>query len=564
MPRSSVLSLLILSTIVFPAGAFAIWPPNGVPLCTTANVQQWPAITTDGAAGAIVAWYDKRNGTDFDIYVQRVNAMGVVQWALDGVAVCTETDDQLNPTITSDCAGGAIVTWWDFRNHTDYDIYVQRINASGVAQWTLNGVALCTARNDQRYPVPETDGAGGAIVAWDDLRSGDLDIYAQRISAAGVVQWSGDGIALCIQPFIQYVPAILTDGAGGAFVTWADFRNGTDYDVYGQRISGAGAIMWAPNGVPICAAAQGSALQTMAPDGAGGMIVTWIDYRNSVDWDVFAQRIDPAGNAQWTANGEPISMATDDQYAPTVASDGSGGAIITWEDLRNPITGRDIYAQRIDAAGNVQWTLDGVPLCVVRGVQTSTAIVPDGTGGAILAWYDIRNNVDYDIYVQRVDASGTALWTANGVALCSAANSQFGSKIVSDGGSGAIVTWHDLRNNNYDIYAQRIGPDGLIPTAVRDTPSFTRVSLSANSPNPFSGETSMVLSLAAGANVEVEVHDVTGRLVRRFGSTHVGAGTHRMSFDGRDDAGRLLASGVYLYTVRTGGETRTLKLVIQR
>ena len=559
-----VAPLLTLSGIVYPAHALALWQTNGVPLSTATNHQEWPAITTDGAGGAIVAWSDKRSGI-FDVYVQRVNAMGVVQWTPNGVALCTANNAQINVTIVSDDAAGAIVTWQDYRSGTNHNIYAQHVNAAGLVQWVPNGIALCTAPNDQRYPVPATDGAGGAIVAWDDLRNGDLDIYAQRINAAGVVQWMGDGVELCTQPFIQYLPAILSDSAGGAFVTWPDFRNGTDYDIYGQRVDALGSVLWADDGVPICAAAQNSAGQTMAPDDAGGAIVTWEDLRNGPDWDVFAQRIDAAGNVMWTADGEPISLALDDQFAPTIASDGAGGAIVTWEDLRAPFTGRDIYAQRINSLGAVQWTTDGVPLCVIRGVQTTPKIAPDGSNGAIVTWWDIRSNIDYDIYVQRVNASGTALWTTHGVALCVEDENQISPKIVSDGGAGAIVTWHDERSiTSYDVYAQRIGPNGLVPTPVGDTPSFAGVSLSANFPNPFSDQTSMDLDLSADATVEVDVHDVAGRLVRRVRSLHASAGLHRMSFDGRDGAGRPLASGVYFYSVHAGGETRTRKLIISR
>src|SRR6187397_365144 len=161
-----------LLVLVCPVHAFALWTPNGVPLSTAVNVQQWPAITTDGAAGAIVAWYDKRNGNNFDIYVQRVNAMGQIMWALDGIALCVAAHDQINPTITSDGAGGAIVTWWDFRSGTDYDIYVQRVNAAGAVQWTANGVALCTALGDQDQIQIISVGSGGAISVCRDFRFG--------------------------------------------------------------------------------------------------------------------------------------------------------------------------------------------------------------------------------------------------------------------------------------------------------------------------------------------------------------------------------------------------------
>src|SRR6059036_624922 len=92
------------------------------------------------------------------------------------------------------------------------------------AQWTADGVALCTAANDQGAPQITADGAGGAIVTWQDLRSGRGDIYAQRVNADGVPQWTADGVALRTAAHHQDQPQITADGAGGAIVTWHDQR----------------------------------------------------------------------------------------------------------------------------------------------------------------------------------------------------------------------------------------------------------------------------------------------------------------------------------------------------
>jgi hypothetical protein len=48
-----------------------------------------------------------------------------------------------------------------------------------------DGVALCTAANDQQHPTIAADGAGGGIVAWQDARDGSNDIYARRVLAGG-------------------------------------------------------------------------------------------------------------------------------------------------------------------------------------------------------------------------------------------------------------------------------------------------------------------------------------------------------------------------------------------
>jgi len=60
-----------------------------------------------------------------------------------------------------------------------WDLYAQRIDADGVPRWTANGVAVTTAAGNQELAKVVSDGAGGAIVSWRDARSGvDLDIYA--------------------------------------------------------------------------------------------------------------------------------------------------------------------------------------------------------------------------------------------------------------------------------------------------------------------------------------------------------------------------------------------------
>jgi hypothetical protein len=143
----------------------------------------------DGIGGATVAWQDNRTGTNFNIYAQRVNGTGVTQWTVNGVAVSAVQDDQLAPTIVSDGGTGAILTWYDGRFlASGDDIYAQRINALGTSQWTPDGRAVCTVANDQQLPTIAADGAGGAFVCWQDLRSGtNTDIYMHHLDPNGQV-----------------------------------------------------------------------------------------------------------------------------------------------------------------------------------------------------------------------------------------------------------------------------------------------------------------------------------------------------------------------------------------
>jgi hypothetical protein len=455
------------------------WTVNGVFLGTAAVSQQAPQITADGAGGAIVTWKDSRSGIN-GIYAQRVNASGAVEWTTDGVALCTATENRYYPKITSDNAGGAIVAWFDYRSQSTYDVYAQRVDASGAVRWTADGVPLGTGAGDQQNPQLVSDGAGGAVVAWRDSRSGSMQyhIYAQRVNASGAVQWTVNGVALCTAAETALEgagsPAIASDGAGGAIVTWEDLR-GANYDIYAQRVNASGAVQWIVNGVALCAAAGDQFVHAIVSDDAGGAIV--VGARSS---DIFVQRVNGSGSVRWTADGVVVSASTGDQYYPAIVSDGAGGAVVTWQDSDSGDDG--IHAQKINASGAVQWNANGAVLCAAAGYQGNPVIASDGAGGAIVAWVDSRSG-GYDIYAQRVDASGAARWAADGVLLGTAPFQEY-PMIVPDGAGGAIVAWKDSCGGNprYDIYAQRVNASGAIRWAV-DGVALCTVAISGGSPS---------------------------------------------------------------------------------
>src|SRR5262245_62671206 len=130
LPRIPALQLILPLVLALPHTARAAWPNNpgngNVPLSTATGTQSDAAVVSDGAGGAIVAWMDFRNGNN-DVFVQRVSAAGLPLWTADGVALCTAAGNQEFPKITSDGAGGAIVTWHDFSNLVNFDIYAQRV-----------------------------------------------------------------------------------------------------------------------------------------------------------------------------------------------------------------------------------------------------------------------------------------------------------------------------------------------------------------------------------------------------------------------------------------------------
>ncbi|MBN1163185.1 MAG: T9SS type A sorting domain-containing protein [Candidatus Krumholzibacteriota bacterium] len=448
-------SLIAVVALLVLAGVLAVqaaWQDDGIPVCDEdTGDQSGPQIISDGEGGAVIVWQDFRT-TGEGIYVERVDWDGRLMWGSgDGIAVCATGNSAGSPEIIPDIPGGAIVTWVDHRG-IGHHIYAQKIDPNGNSEWILNGVAVCEYASLKYFPQLTTDGAGGVIITWWDNRNGNDDIFAERIDESGNVLWnSPNGVAICNASGHQDYQQIVSDGAGGAIIVWQDDR-GIDRDIYAQRVHPNGAVCWTANGIAVCDAVNSQHDPQLVSDGCGGAIITWTDSRTGHP-DIYAERIDSLGNSMWgDTNGVAVCTAGENQVSPQIINDGEGGVIITWADNR---TEWDIYAQKIDTTGVIQWTGGGIAVCAATGPQSSPELTSDHNGGAAVTWTDQRDG-DYDIYANLVDRNGTVTYP-EGIDICTQDNMQSEQKIAMDDGYKAIIAWTDGRNLNNDIYAMTLG-----------------------------------------------------------------------------------------------------------
>ena len=416
------LLLIIFLPAVFVQLVFAQWPSDptvNVPVSRGNYQEQHPRSISDGADGAIIVW-QAYIGSDYDLFAQCINADGSLKWALDA-DICFAQNNQVSHRVVSDGAGGAIIVWNDLRNQAiSGDIYAQRVNASGQTVWMTNGIIICDAANVQAHPQVTSDGAGGAIITWRDSRFSTqygtvVRIYAQRINVAGNAMWTPNGIPICTASADQMDPIIVSDDAGGAIIAWIDGRDfNTGRDIYTQRVNASGVIQWAANGV---------------------------GYKAN-------------GNQEWKAGYSPI------------AKDGAGGAIIAWEDDYFGANDIDIRCLRVDANGSFPWSPESSWVGGADFNQVFPHVVYNGFNSVVITWTDYRNGItNPDIYAQRISSSGQQKWTGNwGVSVSNASDRQETPEIINDSFGGVIVAWNDYRNNatsGPDVYAQRLDSLGV-------------------------------------------------------------------------------------------------------
>ena len=229
-----------------------LWDSVGVALSPKGSYlqgQKYPQVVSDGSGGAIYAWEQSYSGSSPKAYAGHINASGSLTWItptdsvgirLDSVA----TTGQQSISVTSEESGTAIFTWTDGANHT----YAQKIAADGSLPWGAYPAAIANGGTAQ---VLAPDGSGGVILAWSQGLQNGVNILAQRVNGSGQPVWSnptygtsGNPVSTTPSTF-QEKPVIVSDDAGGAIVAWYDLRAsgfGGPYDIYAQHITSNGSV----------------------------------------------------------------------------------------------------------------------------------------------------------------------------------------------------------------------------------------------------------------------------------------------------------------------------------
>ncbi|MEY4071562.1 MAG: hypothetical protein RL721_2176, partial [Candidatus Eisenbacteria bacterium] len=438
------------------------WPSVNVPVNSTRKSGEALSMAADSVGGCYIAWHEYESTNGYLIRLQRLDAFGrrVAGWPVNGVAVVDTVGHQTFPRVVADMVGGVYVVWKDDRNGSN-DIYASRIQPNGerAPGWVAQGRVVTAAINNQENPVIASDGAGGLLVAWEDYRNFNWDIFAQHLLSDGSrpAGWPANGLEVCTEGSVQLRPAIMArDVAGGAYVAWSDYRWGSVPALQRLLADGAVASGWPANGVQV--SNSRSYLQNVLMPGTDGrVLVGFFDQRPIV----MAWQADGLPSSAWPSGGRYLS-SNYSHVGPyseiLMVSDGAGGAFAVVHYYQY------VFVNHVESSGVLAagYGLDGV--MVRNAVNNSNhvervVIAADGQGGAYVAWSDPRDGA-FDLYASRVGGSVAPApgWRANGVPVSVVpSSSQYAPCIVADGRGGAVLAWRDDRpGSTADFFAQNL------------------------------------------------------------------------------------------------------------
>lgn len=468
MKRSVFFFQVIAALIMLSSHGFSQWSTNPAVnnvICNLSGEQALPKIATCPNGDTYIGYFSAEMG-NYNVRLQRLDAQGNILWAPNGILISSYTQNSwlTDWDMTCDGANHAILVFNDIRTGNT-NVVAYRISPAGGFVWGAAGILLSNTTAFNAAPKVVATAAGNIIVAW----AADNVVITQKISPSGTLQWGAAGITRT-SPNRTSWPQLMPVGTDDVVMKYFDDSgpvNAPTRHVFAQRYNPAGAAVWS-SPASVSLAGGISAWTQIFPfinDGSDGFYIAWHDDRdNNTRASVFVQHVSSTGAVLFTANGvESSSASTMNHFYPKLAlPPGSSDIFVYWNEMNNNQDQWGIYGQKLNSAGVNQWGGTGMSFIPVSSTNVYPYEARRTPTDMILVYEEYTNNVDGKIKAMRISPSGTFLWTPSKKDICTVSSQKVHAVVNEFANNQLIATWEDDRNGNKDIYAQNLQLDGSL------------------------------------------------------------------------------------------------------
>ena len=450
-----------------------------------------------------------------------VTAAGVTfgQWSSNPamqLKVGDASGDQNEPQIVLTPDGGCFVSYLSTQG-TGWDTFVQRLSVVGAEEWAHNGVTAADTgfSSTERYGLA-VDASGNALVAFRDDHTGITQIGLQKIAPDGSLPWGPFGVTVSAATTNGEVhsPGVVVTSDGSYVVGYSRGTTTTNGRAWYQKVTPAGVLLWGGGaGVSVAPTSNSYTAGAMvAGDNGSAEVVLQTSGSFSANRRVHAQKLDSNSGAQvWNA-GSPIVVQVANQLQignfASAVSDGSGGIVIAWYEVPNGAF--MCRAQRIDSAGVTRFSPGGSPVATSAGrLRTSPDLAFDPVTSSTYVFYSESdtNQTSWSVYGQKFDSIGTAEWGPTGLELFPLAPDQTSFVRATQTPGGVMAAWFLATNaagTTQTLHAVRVLADATIagsPVVVDSNASGSKTRLSAAA----TGDGAMLLAYGEGSGGTLDV-----------------------------------------------------------
>jgi hypothetical protein len=434
-------------------------------ICSLPGEQAIPKIATCPNGDTYIGYFSNESG-NYNVRLQRLDASGNILWAPNGILISGHPQETwlTDWDMTCDAANCAILVFNDIRTGNT-NVVAYRISPSGNFEWGANGIMLSNTMAFNAAPKVAATPAGNIIVAWS---ADDVSIM-QRLSPSGAPQWGPAGITITSANRTTW-PQLLPVGNDDVILKYfndSGLPNAPTRHVFAQRYNPSGTAVWAAPAA-ISTAGGISAWTQVFPfinDGNDGFYIAWHDDRdNNQRASAFVQHVSSSGTVLFPANGvEASTMATMNHYYPVLAlPPGSPDVFVFWNEMNALQSQWGIFGQKIDPSGALQWGPSGMTFIPVSTTNVYPYAASHSTVDMIVVYEQYTNSIEGMIKAMRIAPDGSFVWTPAQKDICTVPSQKVHPEVNQFNNNQWIVTWEDNRNGNADIYAQNIQLDGSL------------------------------------------------------------------------------------------------------
>ncbi len=507
-------------------------------------------------------WEDQRSG-EGKIYLQITDT--------DLVPLLTQNGLPLNHTSPKETFVDAVITpsghiallYIAYPGNTPV-LYLQMISPTGEVLMPGYGTQVIDSVTGNSLYCLSTDGQD-IYVAWrhstSDSGPFQYSIMIQRFSNFEMM-WEPGG-RLLYNAGTNYVRGI---GLTGRYLRYAldnyDLNRDFSY-VIRFTTEGAAEPGWPSQGVNLTGSLY-SQIQNASHAGMlGENLAVVIGTQNNYETYVRAQLVSPAGQILWNPTGVLLETSTAETSVQSVDFSDVLSVLYTASD-----NGPKLRLQKIHPGGYTMCGPNGTTLKNLTWPTYETCLSSFSSGWITASWAE-GPDIAADIMQRWVCPSGAADGNEANT-LCGVYRKQAHPQAATSG-NVACVAWDDGRaggssgNELYSIYAARLTPDGLPASDDTTPPSLEAIHLHQNYPNPFNPSTRIGFSLNLPAITDLKIYNARGQLVRTLlDRTAIASGEHTVVWDGKDDAGAIVSSGIYFYRLSGGGKSITRRMLLMK
>ena len=550
-------SLLLAALIVAAPVAQSQWSTDPMANLTIADRptgQAQPKITLSAARGFYVSWFG--GGDGYDVYLQRLEFDGVAQWADDGLRVA---DRDYSSTQDYGLATNGSDAFLAFRVDVDGidQVGVRRIASDGTSVW---GDLVATsdpdgANSPQIAAMPDS----GAVVAWT---SGSGALRLQRLDGSGAPLWGADGVAITPPSGTFFVGGLISNLQDGSVIVSGQAQlSFQSRQLWAQKFDAAGTPLWGDAPVAVWDGTGGALQFGYFPgpitDGAGGAVFAWYAVSGVAGAQVYVQHVRADGTPAFAANGLEVATTDRPRFAPDALYDPQTSEIyVAWPE-ESPTLPRlfGVSAQRLSPAGERLLGDGGLTLAPLGTEQTSQVRMSRTALAPVVAWATGSAPAPMTLTAAGFFEEGQGVrWT---VPFKTAPTSVSRMDAAS---SLAAFVWAD-GDDPSPIKAQHINWSGGLgpPTGTPSTEPDPRALASLRiAPHPVGDGATIHVSMAEAAHVRLDVLDALGRRVATLADGALPAGDHALAWDAHG-----LAPGVYVARLTSADRHATLRIVVR-